>query len=96
MKFSILVALQASFIFALGQTNTSEAKLLKKAKAIHEAAITIDTHNDINVANFTAEKNYIQRLNTQVNFPKMVEGGLDVSWLIVYRLWSYHVDTFFA
>jgi len=84
MKFPILLFLQASFLFATAQTNSSEAKLLKKAKAIHEAAITIDTHNDINVANFTAEKNYTQRLTTQVNLPKMVEGGLDVSWLIVY------------
>lgn len=84
MKFPILLFLQASFLFATAQTNSSEAKLLKKAKAIHEAVITIDTHNDINVANFTAEKNYTQRLTTQVNLPKMVEGGLDVSWLIVY------------
>jgi membrane dipeptidase len=36
------------------------------------------------VANFTPERNYTQRLSTQVNLPKMVEGGLDVSWLIVY------------
>ncbi len=84
MKFPILVALQAFLFFAHGQTNNTEAKLLKKAKSIHEAAITIDTHNDFNVANFTPEKNYTQRLNTQVNLPKMDEGGLDVSWLIVY------------
>ncbi len=84
MKLSIFVALQASFIFATAQTNIADEKLFKKAKAIHESVITIDTHNDFNVANFTAEKNYTQRLITQVNLPKMVEGGLDVSWLIVY------------
>lgn len=54
------------------------------AKRIHEKVITIDTHNDINVKNFTDSVNYTQRLNTQVNLPKMQEGGLDVSWLIVY------------
>ncbi len=54
------------------------------AKKIHDSVITIDTHNDINVKNFTDSVNYTQRLATQVNLPKMEEGGLDVSWLIVY------------
>ncbi|SEL93509.1 membrane dipeptidase [Maribacter orientalis] len=57
---------------------------LDKAKRIHEDIITIDTHNDINVNNFTDSINYTQNLETQVNLPKMIEGGLDVSWLIVY------------
>ncbi len=56
----------------------------QKAKAIHEAVITIDTHVDIDVENFTANHNYNENLDTQVNLPKMEEGGLDVSWLIVY------------
>jgi len=58
--------------------------LLTKAKQIHERVITLDTHDDINVANFTKEKNYTQRLESQVNLPKMEEGGLDVAWFIVY------------
>lgn len=53
-------------------------------KEIHEKVITIDTHNDINVNDFTDSINYTQRLGSQVNIPKMEEGGLDVSWLIVY------------
>ncbi|SNR47228.1 membrane dipeptidase [Maribacter sedimenticola] len=57
---------------------------LEKAKRIHEEVITIDTHNDINIKNFTDSVNYTQRLETQVNLPKMKDGGLDVSWLIVY------------
>lgn len=57
---------------------------LEKAKRIHEAVITIDTHNDININNFTDSVNYTQKLETQVNIPKMKEGGLDVTWLIVY------------
>ncbi len=55
-----------------------------KAQRIHDKVITIDTHNDINVSNFTDSINYTQNLDTQVNLPKMIEGGLDVSWLIVY------------
>jgi membrane dipeptidase/D-alanyl-D-alanine dipeptidase len=63
---------------------SSDDELLKKAQQIHHEVITIDTHNDINVDNFTAEKNYTQNLDTQVNLPKMDKGGIDVTWLIVY------------
>ena len=66
------------------ETETDETALIEKAKAIHEKVITLDTHDDINVANFTDSINYTQRLDTQINLPKMEEGGLDVSWLIVY------------
>jgi membrane dipeptidase len=72
---------------ACGQKKDSKAveeTLEAKAARIHQAVITIDTHDDINVANFTDSINYTQRLNTQVNLPKMREGQLDVAWLIVY------------
>lgn len=55
-----------------------------KAKIIHERVIVLDTHNDIDVSNFIDDKNYTMRLPNQVNLPKMVEGGVDVSWFIVY------------
>lgn len=58
--------------------------LEEKAQRIHNEVITLDTHDDINVANFTDSINYTQDLDTQVNLPKMQEGGLDVAWLIVY------------
>ncbi|MAJ36647.1 MAG: peptidase M19 [Flavobacteriaceae bacterium] len=51
---------------------------------MHAEVITIDTHCDINVSNFTEETNYTQRLYTQVDIPKMKEGGFDVAWFIVY------------
>ncbi len=54
------------------------------AQAIHERVITLDTHADINTRNFTLETNYTQDLDTQVNLPKMDEGGLDVAWFVVY------------
>ena len=59
-------------------------EVIEKAKAIHQRVLVLDTHVDINVANFTAEKNYTQQLGNQVNLPKMEAGGLDVAWLIVY------------
>ena len=46
--------------------------------------ITLDTHNDISPANFTAERNYTMALPTQVNLPNMEAGGFDVSWMVVY------------
>ncbi len=56
----------------------------ERARLIHKKVITIDTHDDINVKNFSDSINYTQRLETQVNLPKMVEGSLDVAWFIVY------------
>jgi membrane dipeptidase len=61
-----------------------DAALTARARAIHERVITLDTHADINPDNFTRQKNYTQRLETQVNLPKMVEGGLDTAFFIVY------------
>ena len=68
----------------LAQTSIAGISLDKKAIEIHESVITIDTHNDIDVKNFSEKINYTADLDTQVNLPKMEKGGLDVSWLIVY------------
>ena len=62
----------------------TETELMEYAQGIHERVITLDTHCDIRTSNFTEEVNYTQRLSTQVNLPKMEEGGLDVAWFIVY------------
>ena len=71
-------------LMIVASCTTLTETLEEKARRIHESVITIDTHDDINVANFTDSINYTQRLNTQVNLPKMDEGQLDVAWLIVY------------
>jgi membrane dipeptidase len=62
----------------------TEEALLAKARAIHERVITLDTHCDINLKNFTDSINYTQNLENQVTLPKMKKGGLDVAWFIVY------------
>jgi membrane dipeptidase len=72
---------------AVAQTSAqpqSEASLAAKARAIHNRVIKLDTHNDIDPRNFTADCNYTMRLTTQVNLPKMIDGGMDVSFMIVY------------
>jgi membrane dipeptidase len=66
------------------QAPGDDAALVAKARTIHDRVIALDTHDDINPENFTREKNYTQRLDTQVNLPKMKEGGLDASFFIVY------------
>lgn len=58
--------------------------IMSKAKEIHKRVMTLDTHVDINVANFTDSINYTQKLGNQVNLPNMEEGGLDVAFFIVY------------
>ena len=71
------------FACAEGEKNKKET-ILEKAERIHKNVITIDTHDDINVKNFTDSINYTQRLDNQVNLPNMKDGGLDVAWFIVY------------
>ena len=61
-----------------------EDALTTKARGIHERVMTLDTHNDISPNNFTAECNYTMDLGNQVNLPKMIKGGLDASFFIVY------------
>jgi len=58
--------------------------LEEKAQRIHDNVITIDTHVDFDVRNFTEEVNYTQELPIQVDLPKMEAGGLDAVFLIVY------------
>jgi membrane dipeptidase len=67
-----------------GVAQANDAALIAKAKLIHSRVLKLDTHNDIEPANFTADCNYTMRLTTQVNLPKMVEGGMDVSFMIAY------------
>ncbi|MCM5663313.1 dipeptidase [Galbibacter mesophilus] len=62
----------------------TEDEIHAKAIQIQKNIITLDTHCDINVANFTDSINYTQNLETQITLPKMKEGGLDVAWLVVY------------
>ena len=49
-----------------------------------DSIVTIDTHIDINVENFTDSLNYTMNTDTQFNLPNMIEGELDVAWLVVY------------
>ena len=85
-RFSLLASASLLFLSACATEDApeTEAQLVERARGIHERVITLDTHDDINVANFTDEKNYTMDIETQITLPKMREGGLDVAWLVVY------------
>jgi membrane dipeptidase len=68
----------------LAAQSSSEDALTAKARAIHDRVLTLDTHNDISPTNFTSVCNYTMDLPTQVNLPKMIKGGLDASFFIVF------------
>ncbi len=86
MKLLAYAFLGILLITSCSQTETpmTEDQILATAKKIHKNVMTLDTHCDINVKNFTDSINYTQKLTSQVNLPKMQEGGLDVPWFIVY------------
>jgi membrane dipeptidase len=80
----LMCALLATACADYADEPESEEALIERAHGIHDRVITLDTHNDINVSNFTEERNYTTDLGNQVNLPKMEEGGLDVTWLVVF------------
>ena len=71
-------------LLAAGSAPNAQQDVIARARAIHDRIIALDTHDDIDPRNFTTECNYTMRLTTQVNLPKMKEGGLDASFFIVY------------
>ncbi|MFS4416918.1 dipeptidase [Maribacter sp. 2307ULW6-5] len=84
MRYSALL-LTALVIFSCKEKTEKPLESVEdRAHAIHKKVITVDTHADFRVSNFTDSVNYSQRLNTQVDLPKMKEGGLDAVWFIVY------------
>jgi membrane dipeptidase len=63
---------------------SGSASPAERARAVHDRVIALDTHVDIDVNDFTSVRNYTQRLDTQVDLPKMIAGGLDAAFFIVY------------
>ena len=96
-KFQLKLTFKKTFLFYLltiivvfsscenqKDSDMTQEQLLAMAKDIHNRVITLDTHCDIDVNNFTDSVNYTQDLRSQVTLPKMNKGGLDVAWFIVY------------
>lgn len=83
-KFFGLPLILVLITLGISSCSNADKELIEKARGIHERVITLDTHADINTNNFTTDRNYTQDLPTQVTLPKMIDGGLDVAWFIVY------------
>jgi membrane dipeptidase len=81
-RASLAVAVLSQVVVPVAQQG--DAALIKRARAIHDRVIALDTHDDISPANFSWSLNYTQDLDTQVNLPKMKRGGLDAAFFIVY------------
>lgn len=70
---------------AIALAQGADPALVAKARAIHDRVITLDTHVDIDPGEFAGKaRNYTERLDSQVNLPKMQAGGLDAAFFIVY------------
>lgn len=65
------------------QGRPPDAATVARARAIHARIITLDTHVDINVRQFTSACNLTMPLTNQVTLPKMAAGGLDAVFFIV-------------
>jgi membrane dipeptidase len=81
-------------VLATASLFAQDDTVARKAGAIHERVMTLDTHVDISPTNFTAECNYKMDLGNQVNLPKMLKGGLDAAFFIVYVGQSTGEDAF--
>jgi microsomal dipeptidase-like Zn-dependent dipeptidase len=67
-----------------GGAPLSEAEVLAAAQAVHEAAITMDTHVDIGGNYATPEVDPCAGTSSKVDIPKMEAGGLDLVFLAAY------------
>jgi membrane dipeptidase len=83
---ALLIAAPAAACGAAQQPRT-DAEIEAAAREIHDRVITMDTHVDINPSNFEpGARNYATGLdNTQVDLPKMEQGGLDAVWFSIYQ-----------
>jgi membrane dipeptidase len=83
LGLSALVALSAC---AVAETAPDPASVEASAREIHERVMTLDTHVDINPNNFRPDTtNYVSGLGTQVDLPKMEQGGLDAAFFSLYQ-----------
>ena len=83
--------LSLCLLLACGPMETTEApeaesedSIVETARGIHERVITLDTHVDIPFNYATEEVDPGVRGDSQVDLPKMEEGGLDTAFFIVY------------
>ncbi|MGB2868756.1 MAG: dipeptidase [Bacteroidota bacterium] len=88
MKIRSLLAafsLAGLLICSVSARQTTDDEVAKKARSLHARLLTIDTHDDIS-SDFATEKDDPGSTENkrQVTLPKMIDGGLDVAFFVVY------------
>lgn len=81
----ILICL--AIVMALTACAETQSSIEKKAAAIHEAALTIDSHTDTPMSMLHSGFNFMEKNNSKrskVDLPRMKEGGLDGIYLAVF------------
>lgn len=87
MKHFLLIFLIPLAVFS---QDKAEKRLLKKADKIHARAYTVDTHADAPINMMDMEgfdvgaKHKYEEDGTQIDFPRMKEGGMDAMFFAVY------------
>ncbi len=78
-------SLAAGAALIAGQAPQADEALMKKAKAIHDRILTVDTHVDIGGADYATPKlDPGGPTNLKCDLPKMKAGGLDGVFLAVF------------
>ncbi len=88
MKQNLLILLAFTLNFAFAQSKSGQ-KLIKKAAKIHQKALTIDTHADVPIMMAKEGFDINQKHDwgndgSQIDFPRMKEGGMDGMFFAVY------------
>ena len=89
MMITALALLSCAAVNELSVNDEASVSLEEKAAQIHERVLTIDTHNDTPML-FTRDNFDFGRRNdsagshSQVDLPRMVEGGLDAAFFAVF------------
>src|SRR3954465_7844158 len=83
-NFRLFAAAAAAVALTRAAVPSAQQDVVARARAIHDRVIALATHDDIDPRTFTAACNSTMRLTTQVNLPKMKEGGHDAAFFIVY------------
>src|SRR6185369_5642963 len=66
------------------QERGDDAALIERARAIHGKILSIDSHIDFAPGDLTDARNYTERLETQFDLPKMIEGDLKALFFSIY------------
>ncbi len=79
----IYFALVASLLLLAGCVD-SEERIVRKAEKIHASVLTVDTHVDTPILMRRGLDIGERNDAGQVDIPRMIEGGLDAAWFVVY------------